>query len=55
MRAGIDTTWRAANALALIAGRRLLTDDWDLDLALRSESIFLSVHRNVSIGTIART
>lgn len=55
MRTGIDAAWRAAYALALIAGRCLLTDNWDLDLALFSESIFLAVHRNVSIGAIART
>ena len=55
MWAGIDAAWRAAYALALIASRCLLTDDWDLDLAFFSESIFLAVHRNVSIGAIART
>ena len=55
MRARIHAARRATDALALIAGRRLLTDDWDLDLSFCSEPIFLSVHRNVAIGTVART
>ena len=52
---GINTSWGAANALALIASSGFLMDDRDLDLTLHSEVILLADHSNVSIRTVACT
>lgn len=52
--AGMDASRGSADAAALIASRCLLSNDRNLEIPLGSETCFLPIHRNVSIGTIAR-
>ena len=51
--AGINAPGGAADTLALITCRRLLTNDRDLDFSLDSKSILVAVHGNIAIRTIA--
>ena len=53
MWAGINAPGGAADTFALIAGSRLLMNDRDLDFSLNSKPILVTVHGNISIGTIA--
>ena len=54
MRASINTAWGTTDTLALVAGRRPLSDNGYLLVPLLAVSVLMPVHGDVPIGAIRR-